>query len=238
MQFNPETVTRVMFADPSRSVVYGWSQWPVRLVLRGEPSEADRAAVEDLVAELNDIVSGNAAIIVDDDLLADVFMVFSPQGHELFEEFYGSLFIDRFGREEFDKWKSIGGFTFPFIETNPCFGFGLYHPEDFTVEGFVAQNSPSLGLISIGRTSDFGATTREACIREELAHLIYYIPDFVADHPDDTIFNANALDGATESYSEFDIQLMDFLFHVPVQHADPEHLRSLVQGHMTKNSER
>ena len=202
---------QIMSADPTRSIVYGWPEWPVQIFVSGDLGIQTMDDVERVLAEINNIAGLTVAATGQNEDTALIHVILSDVGHTRFEEHYSEFFKTRFGDAEFDKWDAIGGFQFPFKPQHPCFGFGLYDPEDFAIPGYVATHSPYLGMTSIGNLSVDNWTNLEWCLREELAHLIFFIPDYPVEDADESIFNSNPVHGAREDFSGQDKELLRFL---------------------------
>ena len=232
-QFTPESVVEVMSADKSREVVYSWGSWPVRLSLSGDVDAEKVRDVLEVIDEINSIVGGRAIALVEPEDKSEIIMVFSQNDHNAFEDKYSSFFIEEFGESEFRKWNKIGGFSFNFNERHPCFAFGLYHPADFKTEDYVQNNTPSQGFISIGNVKNMSNETYDTCIREEIAHMTFFIPDFEGERRIDSIFNSSRTRNFHSTFSDFDSKLMRLIFTSDIRHVNYKELRDIVRGYFS-----
>ncbi len=206
----------VLFSDKSRDVLYYKAKQNYTLFVAGDVTPELVKFTDSVFEEIGQITDGTVQISftrnIDD---ADIFLVFSANGNKKFEDEYANLFEYFFGKAAFDYYDGLGAFLFPFNPQNPCFGFGLYDPDNFEKSNYVRQNSPMIGVISIGNIKNVEEAFLSQCLREEIAHLVFYIPDFEIKKGSDSIFNSNVVHDERNTYSDFDRSLMYYMAKNP-----------------------
>jgi hypothetical protein len=140
-----------------------------------------------------------------------ILIIVSQNGLEPFERTYEDFFFNQFGSSETSHWKLKGAFNFREDPAVQCFGFGLYNPVSYEINGFTNLNKPDVFIISFHNFSRLPSIEKLGCAREELAHAIFFVRDFDFVDPNFSIFNATALDGAIEDFSNFDKKLIKFI---------------------------
>jgi len=221
-----------MFADQTREVVYAWKNRPIAFSLHGNVTPEAQYDFDTLRHELNEISDTELIALSSPSSAGDVRVLFSTEGHHEFIRYYRNLFKSEFGEEEFRKWDAEGAFDFPYNAANPCFGFGLYDPKEFFQGDFSKHNSPKIGLISIGNTKLRSRAEVLSCMREEMAHLALFIPDYFVENADESIFNINPIDGSSDDFTQLDRELIKFLANHEVRHLNRNDLEALYRIEM------
>lgn len=211
MQFNEGTLKQVFAGAPHRRVVYAWPELPTQVFLDGTWSEEAKHALDEVLLEINDAARQIVVETTQSSKDAKFHLVLSDEGHREFEDHYAAFFQREFGMSQFKVWDQIGGFSFPYSPNHPAFGILLFDPIDVEDTEYVDLNTPPFAMISVGSVSGMPMPFFKSLLREELAHVVFFIPDFVVADGTDSIFNANLVPNDREDFSQFDRQLMAFL---------------------------
>lgn len=226
-----DRLVEIMFADPTREVVYSWGKFPVNLYVGGDLSVQRRRALNVVVNEFDELAGKPIIHEIADITKADIMLVFSENNSQQFEYEYENYFRRIFGEREYRYWEQKNAFSFPYQPQHPCFGFGLYHPSEFKIPGFAKNNTPSTGWISLANMTVNEELTIP-CLREELAHLIFFIPDFEVDDPNESIFNSNPHRDARQDFSDLDIDLMRFIANHSIRHMNRTQFKEALREHL------
>jgi hypothetical protein len=208
-----------IFVDGFMERIFYWECRPVTVVIDDQMTERQKNDVRQILDEMEAITGGTFGLIRWNDAGSDecekVFIAVSPTRHFYFENFYSDVFKEIFGDDEFEYWSKKSAFEFPFIEKNPCFSFGLYQTDDFRQENFNVKSTPHIGMAAVGHAAILDKKMYMHCLREELAHMLFFIPDRYVEDGRETIFNLNPVDDEIHDFSAKDRFLMRFIYQNP-----------------------
>lgn len=224
----PNKVLLVMTSDETRDVVFAWPSFPVSVHVEGQPGSELLELVEESTSEISNIAGRQVMYHAGGDL-AEIHVVLSINDWSDFFKYYEGLFMRKYGAEEFIYWKGRGAFDFPIADEHPCFGFGITSPEKFSQAGYTRSNTPDFFLIGILGASSRSSSDYMACLREELSHALFFIPDYSVDSWQDSIFNSNATTPELTEFSDFDRDLVRFLANASLRHVNYEQLKNLAR---------
>lgn len=141
---------------------------------------------------------------------ANLFLIFSLDNHKSMNEFFREFHTEKYGNNIFNK---IGEQppNFHYKSTNPCFFIGTKSLDGKKSEN---HNEIEFGFISIGNIQGKNTMSILHCLREELAHAVFLIPDFEVKHGKESIFNSNLVKNSTEEYSRLDKALIKAIYEI------------------------
>ncbi len=206
-----------LFSENSRDVVYGWPCSPLTIIINEETSRSVMRKIKKTVTEITRITDVQLLTQTENDWVIEsapcskIFLGVSPSGLMGFERFYSDIFRKTYGDGAYEHWAEQGAFEFTYSAQHPCFGFGVYETQDFLTDGYIHRNPPDIFMIGVGDALFLGSKLLNHCLREELAHVAFFIPDRPVTQSDESIFNANPMEDAIDEFSLRDRQLMRFI---------------------------
>jgi hypothetical protein len=216
-------------SDQTREVVFAWPSFPVDIHFEKNSEDDLGELLEAVVSEISNIAGRKIVSYASRDL-AKIHIIFSKDDWKMFYAYYGDFFKYTYGEEEFNYWREKGAFDFPIADEHPCFGFGITSPDKFSRAGYTRLNTPDFFLIGILESSTQSRSDYMACLREELAHALFFIPDYKVNDWQESIFNSNATTPELMEFSNFDKDLIRFLANTSLRHVHYGQLGNLVRG--------
>lgn len=214
---NFQWIASALFEAQDRDVVLGWRCSPVRIIYNHDTSQIIASQTMEVIEQISQssgieiqLVSENEWRLMPSDC-DKIFIGFSSLELSNFASFYSRVFRSTFGSKDYEYWSREGAFDFNYSTQNPCFGFGVYSTNDYYTDGYVRNNEPEFAVIAVGNTALLPENLLLQCIREELAHMIFFIPDRNIDDGSESIFNKNFVVSEIDDFSVSDITLMKFL---------------------------
>lgn len=208
-----------LFVDGFMERMFYWDCRPVTVVIDDRMTATHATDVRQVLDEIEEITGGSFGLIRWSDAGSDecekVFIAISPTRHFYFQSFYSDVFREIFGHDEFDYWNEKGAFELPFDDIHPCFSFGVYQTEDYLETNFNVENTPHIGMAALGNAAFLDRRVYMHCLREELAHMLFFILDRYVEDGRETIFNLNPVDDEIHDFSAKDRFLMRFIYQNP-----------------------
>lgn len=208
---------KALFLESNRDVIFKWSEKPINIYVSGHISDKNVRLLKETIDQINSIAGYNSiSFTFEKTRGSQIELIFSSVNNTEFEEYYRRFFLEHYGKEGYDEWNSKDGFNIPYSSLHPCFGFSVYNANIFNKstlkEGIdISRLKPELGIINIGNSERNSERLIKACLREEIAHLAFFILDFKIQESKDSIFNSNIVYNEATDYSEFDEFLIKLL---------------------------
>ena len=210
--------------SPVYSIIKGSKCLPKLVKLSENTPAAITLMVEDVISEINEIAGidfvrasqENTSAL--DSHCSDMvtYLNTSEYKHTGGIQALRNIYINHLGIADLDLAVSYG---FPNalenVSTAPCFMLNIYSAIDFRNAGSPTQymegTNPSFQFIQIGYYGVQSDSELKHCLREEIAHAIFFIPDRYQTDNNETIFNIADDKSSTNNFSRKDKILMRFL---------------------------
>lgn len=243
---NDEWMTNALFGSSSsinekaNVKLSNWSCKP-NIVLEGNSSTTNRIPlVESIVLEIREITKINYEIVTPSkktnsiNECGNVHLIFT--GHRLrsANNYFRDLYLRYVGIEAWN-WDAIRQFADieeRYHENHPCKTLSM--SKVLYNETQTQQFSPTghIAFSAIFISDEVYSETLEHCLREELAHALFLIPDRNIKYGWESIFNLNMTTWQRKNYSKSDIQLIKFVARnaKTLIGMDPTELRSYIKS--------
>ncbi len=161
-----------------------------------------------IMKEINDIVKSEVVKIHEDPRKASIFVIGSENGHFKFNQKFKEIFEEKFGKDTYKFWNRNKELILEFNTQSPCLFMAVKSPEEFIKN----ENKIAIGFIAIGNMESMAEFDLVKCLREEISHAYFLIPDFELINNNESIFNSNPEQDGASNFTKLDRKIIRTIY--------------------------
>jgi hypothetical protein len=215
---------------PSFNVVKGDYCLPKLVIPNKNIIGADLMMINDAIMEINKIAGLDYAKLTSEInntskascTPSPIFINISEYKHRAYKEYFISKYRLVLGDDDYEYAVQKGLSTSDELGSAnevPCFAHGVYSSIEAnkTNDGyhFLRSTNPKFWFIQIGYRGTMIDREFKHCLREELAHALFSIPDRLQQKDNETIFNIPSKHESPYEFTNKDKQLINFIANNP-----------------------